>query len=93
MNHLELFIGLSALPFMSLWWLLPESPRWLLAKGKNSEALKVIKLACKINNKPMIDASHFEIDEEEEKPAKGTLKGGDNLCKQTAVFLNKQLTL
>ena len=32
MRHLELFIGLSALPFMSLWWLLPESPRWLLSK-------------------------------------------------------------
>ena len=30
MKNLELFIGLSAAPFMALWYFLPESPRWLL---------------------------------------------------------------
>lgn len=91
MNHLELFIGLSALPFMSLWWLLPESPRWLLAKGKTSQALKVINLACKINNKPTIDISQLEVDtaQDENEPPKGTLKGQ---FKQTADDVNKQLT-
>ena len=53
MKHLELVIGLSALPFMSLWYLLPESPRWLLSKGRNEEAINVIRLACKLNKMPM----------------------------------------
>ena len=41
--------GLSALPFMSLWFLLPESPRWLLSKGKTMEAETVLRRACKVN--------------------------------------------
>ena len=43
MKQIELFIGLSALPFLPLWWLLPESPRWLLSKGRNREAIKILK--------------------------------------------------
>ena len=35
MKNLELFIGLSAVPFMSLWYFLPESPRWLLGTFNN----------------------------------------------------------
>ena len=53
MNHLELFIGLSALPFMILWYFLPESPRWLISKGRNEEAIKVLKTACQWNKKPL----------------------------------------
>ena len=52
MRHLELCIGLSALPFMFLWYLLPESPRWLLSKGRNEEAIAIIKKACKWNKMP-----------------------------------------
>ena len=48
MHHIT---GLSALPFMSLWFLLPESPRWLLSKGKALEAEKVLQRACRVNKK------------------------------------------
>ena len=53
MKNLELFIGLSAVPFMSLWYLLPESPRWLLAKGRYEDAIKVMAMACKWNKMPI----------------------------------------
>ena len=75
MKHLELFIGLSAVPFMALWWLLPESPRWLLSKGKNQEAVKVIKLVCKWNKMPIENVEQWNIQDTESSVSKGTFKG------------------
>ena len=67
MRYLELFIGLSALPFMSFWYLLPESPRWLLSKGRNEEAIKVVNLACKWNKKDVLNINNLTLVREEEK--------------------------
>ena len=51
MQYLELFIGMSAILFMPLWYLLPESPRWLASKGRFDEAKNVLITACKWNKK------------------------------------------
>ncbi len=76
MRHLELFIGLSALPFMSFWVLLPESPRWLLANGRKDEAIKVLTLACKWNKKPPPSFEQLHVEAEHETVVqKGTIKG------------------
>ena len=37
MDTLEMVIALSGLPFMVLWYFMPESPRWLLAKGRKDK--------------------------------------------------------
>ena len=52
MHHLELFIGVSGILFLPLWYFLPESPRWLVSKGKLTEAQKVLVSACSYNKKP-----------------------------------------
>ena len=52
MITLELIIGLSNIPFLIWWFYLPESPRWLLAKGRKEEAKKVINQACEWNGRP-----------------------------------------
>lgn len=51
MSHLEIVIGLCGLPFLSLYWLYPESPKWLLSVGRNWEAEDVIKRVCHWNGK------------------------------------------
>ena len=70
MKHLELFIGLSAIPFMPLWFLLPESPRWLLTHGRNEEAKAIMKKICRWNNRPVEPVDHLEevvLDEKSKK--------------------------
>ena len=59
MTNLELIIGLSATPFLIMWFIMPESPRWLLAKGKKEKAKRVITRACLLNRKSIKPVEDF----------------------------------
>ncbi|XP_023932923.1 organic cation transporter protein-like [Lingula anatina] len=51
-RHLIATISAPSFVFVSYWWLIPESPRWLLASGKErqrNEAERILKHAAKIN--------------------------------------------
>lgn len=48
---LELVMPIGACFFLSLYWVMTESPRWLLAKGRTSEANEIIEKICKINGR------------------------------------------
>eukprot|EP00105_Crassostrea_gigas_P042357 XP_019926505.1 PREDICTED: organic cation transporter protein-like [Crassostrea gigas] len=53
---LQLALGVPMVSAVCYWWpqVFPESPRWLLSRGKNAEAVKIRKKAAKTNR------VHFE---------------------------------
>ncbi|XP_045592853.1 beta-alanine transporter isoform X2 [Procambarus clarkii] len=50
-SQLALATTIPFLAFFCFWWVLPESPRWLLANGRLSEAEKIMKKMARVNGK------------------------------------------
>ncbi|KAM9308189.1 solute carrier family 22 member 13-like [Gastrophryne carolinensis] len=51
---------------LSYYWLLPESPRWLLAKGKNENAQKLLQKAAALNKRQLYGEILEQIKEEKQ---------------------------
>uniref|UniRef100_A0A1I8PJ79 Major facilitator superfamily (MFS) profile domain-containing protein n=1 Tax=Stomoxys calcitrans TaxID=35570 RepID=A0A1I8PJ79_STOCA len=47
---LQIALTLPGLLFMCYHWIIPESARWLLSKGRKDEAIVVIEKAAQVNN-------------------------------------------
>ncbi|XP_021942710.1 organic cation transporter protein-like isoform X2 [Zootermopsis nevadensis] len=52
-KELQLAITLPSVLLFGLWWVLPESPRWLLALGRTDEVMVILQEAARINNRPL----------------------------------------
>lgn len=52
---LSLVLSLPNILLLSYWWLLPESPRWLIAKNKEKQLVKVLENAAKSNKRTLPD--------------------------------------
>lgn len=51
-RFLQLALTVPAFLTIVDFWLLPESPRWLVLKGRHEEALNILKRAAKMNKRP-----------------------------------------
>ncbi|GBN40828.1 Organic cation transporter protein [Araneus ventricosus] len=68
--YMQIALTLPFIILLSNWWLLPESPRWLLAHGKTEKAMKIIERAAKRNG---FDVSEHKLKEVISKTTKKTL--------------------
>ena len=50
-QHLQLALTLPLPIFAVLYWFLPECPRWLLTKGRTTEANSILEKAVRINGR------------------------------------------
>lgn len=52
----QLALGLCSVPFIAYYWLIPESPRWLLAVGRDQEAIAILEDAARANGRDESEA-------------------------------------
>lgn len=68
---LLLILSLSGLMYIPLWWFIPESPRWLMLKGRVKEAEEILRFIAKKNGVTAPDVLFTEL-ELEDMRAKST---------------------
>ncbi len=54
-RHLQLAITLPSLLTIPLWWVIPESARWLMSRGRVKEAEAILHRIARFNSVPLPD--------------------------------------
>ncbi|XP_006824129.1 organic cation transporter protein-like [Saccoglossus kowalevskii] len=67
---LQLTISAPAIISIIYWWILPESPRWLLSVGKTERAKRIIKKIAKMNG-VVLSEGEMDFDRDTLTDAKG----------------------
>ncbi|XP_034253726.1 organic cation transporter protein-like [Thrips palmi] len=58
----QLALGAFSVPFIAYYWFIPESPRWLLAVGREEEAHAILEAAAKTNGRDVGEAKAALLD-------------------------------
>lgn len=62
-QYLEMSVAFTNLIFLCYFWIIPESPRWLVSQGRIEEAKIIMQTAAKINKKSFPKKLFEEPDE------------------------------
>ncbi|XP_050392935.1 organic cation transporter protein isoform X1 [Patella vulgata] len=68
-HYLEITASIPVVLFLGYWWLIPESPRWLINEGRTDEAEVIIRHAAKVNKVKLQDKI-FIMETEDQKEDK-----------------------
>ncbi|GAB6030976.1 hypothetical protein CHUAL_007799 [Chamberlinius hualienensis] len=58
---LQLIISLLTLSLTAYFWILPESPRWLILHNRRDEAYHILRKTAKINNRPLFSSQELQV--------------------------------
>ncbi|CAC5395440.1 SLC22A4_5 [Mytilus coruscus] len=62
-QHVGLSIAAPCVLFLCYWWIIPESPRWLISRGRPEEAVKILKKVA-LTNKANVPEKLLRIQDE-----------------------------
>ncbi|KAL5273017.1 hypothetical protein ACFFRR_000035 [Megaselia abdita] len=79
-QRLQLCISIPGIFLLLLWFVVPESPRWLLVKGRTEDVKKIVEATAKFNNKILPNDYENKL-----KPPPGTMQNGIEV---TASFMS-----
>uniref|UniRef100_A0A914I9J6 Major facilitator superfamily (MFS) profile domain-containing protein n=1 Tax=Globodera rostochiensis TaxID=31243 RepID=A0A914I9J6_GLORO len=63
-QYLHASIAVFAAVFLSYWWVVPESARWLVSQKRYAEADQILRNAARINKRQMPEKWWDDLDEE-----------------------------
>ncbi|CAF2083479.1 unnamed protein product [Rotaria magnacalcarata] len=73
---LHMALAILSVPFLFFYFILPESPRWLISKGYYDEAEKILRQIAKTNNNNFDSIAYQRlVTEEKKKDAAVAVKG------------------
>ncbi|XP_060558966.1 organic cation transporter protein-like [Ruditapes philippinarum] len=89
--QIQLYTSLPAVLFVFYWWLMPESPRWLLSKGRVKEAEQILRNAARWNKTTLPNDIFGEMieDDVDKESSFWKLFSSKTLCiRSNVIFLN-----
>ncbi|CAH1774737.1 unnamed protein product [Owenia fusiformis] len=63
-RKLQIAMAIPPIILQVYWFIIPESPRWLVSKGRHEEAIEILKNVAKVNKKTLPEKLTFDTEED-----------------------------